>query len=180
MFEKVVVIDCKNHLMGRLASIVAKELLCGQRVVCVRAEQLNISGSFYRNKLKFLDKMRKRTNTNPTHGPFHFRAPGRIFFRVIRGMVPHKSHRGKCAMERLKCFEGIPEPYNKMKRMVRPSPPPSLPRLPALPLPPFPATVEMAGLPAVAMTFREAYFHLLIFTLINLNISSRSISIVVY
>ena len=25
MFEKLVVIDCKNHLMGRLASIVAKE-----------------------------------------------------------------------------------------------------------------------------------------------------------
>ena len=33
MFEKVVVIDCKNHLLGRLASIVAKELLAGQRVV---------------------------------------------------------------------------------------------------------------------------------------------------
>ena len=120
MFEKVVVIDAKNHLVGRLASIVAKEILNGQRVVCVRCEDLNISGSFYRNKLKFLDKLRKRTNTNPAHGPFHFRAPGRIFYRVVRGMVPHKTHRGKCAMERLKCFEGIPEPYNKMKRMVVP------------------------------------------------------------
>ena len=120
MFEKVVVIDCKNHLLGRLASIIAKELLAGQRVVCVRCEQINISGSFYRNKLKFLDKLRKCTNTNPAHGPFHFRAPGKIFFRVIRGMIPHKTHRGKCAMERLKCFEGIPAPYDKMKRMVVP------------------------------------------------------------
>ena len=60
VFEKVVVIDCKNHLLGRLASIVAKELLQGQRVVCVRCEDINISGSFYRNKLKFLDKLRKR------------------------------------------------------------------------------------------------------------------------
>ena len=59
MFEKVVVVDCKNHLLGRLASIVAKELLCGQRVVLVRCEDINISGSFYRNKLKFLDRMRK-------------------------------------------------------------------------------------------------------------------------
>jgi len=120
MFEKVVVVDCKGHLLGRLASIIAKEVLCGQRVVCVRCEDINISGSFYRNKLKFLDKLRKRTNTNPTHGPFHFRSPSKIFFRVIRGMVPHKTHRGKCAMERLKCFDGIPEPYDKMKRMVVP------------------------------------------------------------
>jgi len=120
MFEKVVVIDCKNHLLGRLASIVAKELLSGQRVVCVRCEDINISGSFYRNKLKYLDKLRKRTNTNPAHGPFHFRAPARIFYRCIRGMIPHKSYRRKCAMERLKCFEGVPPPYDKQKRVVCP------------------------------------------------------------
>merc|ERR1712032_338109 len=119
-FEKVVVIDCKGHLLGRLASIIAKELLNGQRVVCVRCEDINISGSFYRNKLKFLDKLRKRTNTNPAHGPFHFRAPARIFYRCIRGMIPHKTHRGKCAMERLKCFEGVPEHIASKKRMVVP------------------------------------------------------------
>lgn len=45
MFEKVVVIDCRGHLLGRLASIVAKELLCGQKVVCVRTEEVNVSGS---------------------------------------------------------------------------------------------------------------------------------------
>ena len=120
MFEKLVVIDCKNHLMGRLASIVAKEMLSGQKIVCVRCEHINIYGSFYRNKLKFLDKLRKRTNTNPAHGPYHHRAPARIFHRVIRGMIPHKTHRGKCAMERLKCFEGIPEEYATKKRVVVP------------------------------------------------------------
>merc|ERR1712216_652931 len=119
-FAKVVVIDCKNHLLGRLARIIAKELLSGQKVVCVRCEEINISGAFYRNKLKFLDKLKKRTNTNPAHGPYHFRAPSRIFHRVVRGMIPHKTYRGKCAMERLKAFEGIPEPYANMKRMVIP------------------------------------------------------------
>jgi len=34
MFEKLVVVDCRGHLMGRLASILAKELLNGQKVVC--------------------------------------------------------------------------------------------------------------------------------------------------
>lgn len=45
MFEKVVVIDCRGHLIGRLASIIAKELLSGQRVVAVRSEELNVSGA---------------------------------------------------------------------------------------------------------------------------------------
>ena len=45
MFEKEVVIDCRGHIMGRLASIVAKELLSGQKVVCVRCEEMNITGN---------------------------------------------------------------------------------------------------------------------------------------
>merc|ERR1712086_271079 len=104
MFEKVVVIDCRGHLLGRLASIISKELLNGQKVVCVRCEEINISGNFYRNKLKYLDFLRKRTNTNPTHGPFHQRSPAKMFHRVIRGMIPHKTARGVAAMERLKTF----------------------------------------------------------------------------
>lgn len=45
MFEAPVVVDGRGHLLGRLASVVAKELLCGQKVVVVRAEQITISGS---------------------------------------------------------------------------------------------------------------------------------------
>lgn len=45
MFEAPVVVDGRSHLLGRLASIVAKELLGGQKVVVVRAEQITISGS---------------------------------------------------------------------------------------------------------------------------------------
>ena len=37
------------------------------------------------------------------------------------GMLPHKLHRGKEAMDRLKCFEGIPSPYDRQKRMVIPA-----------------------------------------------------------
>ena len=40
MFEKEVVIDGRGHLVGRLASKVAKELLSGQRIVVVRCELL--------------------------------------------------------------------------------------------------------------------------------------------
>ena len=64
--------------------------------------------------------LRKRVNTNPKQGPFHHRAPSRIFWRTVRGMVPHKTARGEAALQRLRVFEGIPAPYDKMKRMVVP------------------------------------------------------------
>merc|ERR1712156_1324996 len=115
---KPVVIDGRGHLMGRLASIVAKFILNGNKVVVVRTEGINMSGNFYRNKLKFLSL---RCNVKPLRGPFHFRAPGKIFWRTVRGMVPHKSERGKDAMKRLQTFEGVPPPYDKKKRMVIPS-----------------------------------------------------------
>jgi hypothetical protein len=35
-------------------------------------------------------------------------------FRVVRGMVPHKSARGAEALKRLKVFEGVPPPYDKV------------------------------------------------------------------
>ena len=57
---KPIIIDGKGHMLGRLASIVAKQILTGNKVVVVRCEAINISGNFYRNKLKYLDFLRKR------------------------------------------------------------------------------------------------------------------------
>jgi len=65
MFEKEVVIDGRGHLVGRLASKVAKELQNGQRIVVVRCEALLKSGSLFRNKLKFHEFLQKTRNTNP-------------------------------------------------------------------------------------------------------------------
>merc|ERR1712186_159122 len=79
-----------------------------------------MSGSLYRAKLKYANFKRKATNSNPSHGPFHFRAPAKILWRTIRGMVPHKTARGAPALDRLKSFEGIPHPYDRKKRMVIP------------------------------------------------------------
>merc|ERR1712174_105003 len=98
---KPVVIDGRGHLMGRLASIVAKNILNGNKVVIVRCEGINLSGNFYRNKLKVLKFLRLRCNVKPARGPFHFRAPSKMFWRTVRGMVPHKTERGKEAMNRL-------------------------------------------------------------------------------
>jgi large subunit ribosomal protein L13Ae len=45
MLEKTIVVDGRDHLLGRLCSIVAKELLAGQKVVIVRCDEVCISGS---------------------------------------------------------------------------------------------------------------------------------------
>lgn len=44
-----------------------------------------------------------------------------MFYRVVRGMVPHKTPRGAAALERLTVYEGVPPPFDKKRRMVVPS-----------------------------------------------------------
>merc|ERR1712118_603796 len=104
-----------------IASVLAKELLNGQKVVCVRTEQINMSGPLYRNALKYADFKRKRLATKHSKGHIHYRSPSKILWRTIRGMVPHKTTRGALAMDRLKTFEGVPSPYDEKKRVVIPS-----------------------------------------------------------
>lgn len=64
----------------------------------------------------------KSSNTNPRRGgPWHFRAPSRMVWKAIRGMLPHKIQRGAEALARLKVFEGVPPEYVETKRVVIPS-----------------------------------------------------------
>lgn len=82
---QAIVIDGRGHLLGRLASVIAKQLLNGDHVVVVRCEDLQQSGHFFRNKIKFLSYLRKRCNVNPARGPFHFRAPSRMLYKAVKG-----------------------------------------------------------------------------------------------
>ncbi|XP_078178738.1 large ribosomal subunit protein uL13w-like [Carex rostrata] len=118
--KKRIVVDARHHMLGRLSSIIAKELLNGQRVVVVRCEELALSGGLVRQKMKYLRFLRKRMNTKPSHGPIHFRAPSKILWRTIRGMIPHKTKRGAAALARLTAYEGVPPPYDKIQRKVVP------------------------------------------------------------
>ncbi|GER45866.1 60S ribosomal protein L13A [Striga asiatica] len=86
IYAKRVFVDAIHHRLGRLASILAKELLNGQEVV----------------KMKYLRFLRKRMNTKPSHGPIHFHTPSKILWRIVLGMIPHKTKRGEAALARLK------------------------------------------------------------------------------
>ena len=121
MVKKCIVVDAKGHLVGRMASIIAKQIQLGQRIIVVRCEKAIYSGKHYRNKLNFMEKRHKHNNTNPRRGgPFHETAPSHIIYRTIRGMIPYKTAKGTAAMGRLKCFDGCPVSANTMKKMVIP------------------------------------------------------------
>ena len=121
MFDKQIVIDGKGHIMGRLAAIVAKNLLGGQRIVVVRVEKLVLTGLLFNRRKDYLEWKNKQSNTNPRKGgPYHYKTPTRLFWKAVRGMLPHKSARGTAALERLKIFEGMPHPYSTMKKQCVP------------------------------------------------------------
>jgi len=121
VLTKTKIIDGRDHLLGRLASVVAKELLAGQKVVIVRCDEMVISGSLVRNRVKYAQFRNKAMNTNPRKGPFHYKSPAKMVWRTIRGMVHQKTARGQAAIGRLSTFDGIPAPYDKQQRVVVPA-----------------------------------------------------------
>lgn len=96
-------------------------MLSGQKIVIVRAELVGLSGLLYNRKIEYLEWKNKISNCNPRKGgPYHYKAPAKLFWRCIRGMLPHKTARGKAALARLKVFEGVPHPYSVMKKTYVP------------------------------------------------------------
>jgi len=108
------IIDASGHVVGRLASQVAKRLLNGEKIVIVNAEKAVIIGSRKSIIDKYMKKFEWRTYYNPEkRGPKIPRRPDTILKRSIRGMLPYKKTRGREALKRLKVYIGIPEKYSK-------------------------------------------------------------------
>ncbi len=103
------IIDGKDQILGRMASVAAKKLLEGEEVFIVNAEEVVITG----NKDYFFDLYKKRAQfkdvANPLRGSFFPKRSDRIVRRSIRGMLPWKKDKGKQAYKRLKVYVGVPE-----------------------------------------------------------------------
>jgi large subunit ribosomal protein L13 len=108
LFTGSTVIDAKDSIIGRLASIVAKRLLAGEKIVIINAEKGLISGDPGFNAKKYLQRYHMKTKSNPLKGPFYPRKPDQILKRTIRGMLPYKKSKGKEAYKRLKVFSNSP------------------------------------------------------------------------
>lgn len=97
-------INAEGCIAGRLASIVAKELLKGNSIYIVNAEKAIISGDQKHNIRKYKEKVDRG---DPYHGPFYPKRPDMMIKRFVRGMLPKKP-RGKEALKNLKVFLSVP------------------------------------------------------------------------
>ena len=108
-----VVINAEGLVAGRLASVVAKRLLRGERVVVVNAEKAVIVGRPRSTLEWYLKRVGEwRTYYNPEkRGPKIPRRPDRVLKRMVKGMLPRKKPRGRDALRRLRVYIGVPPEY---------------------------------------------------------------------
>lgn len=102
------IIDGTGHIMGRLATHIAKQLLAGEEVAVVNAEKLVITG---RREHIFEDYKARRDRGvagRNRFGPYYPRMPDRMFKRSVRGMIPFSEPRGRTAYKKLKVYIGVP------------------------------------------------------------------------
>lgn len=173
--QKAVVIDCRGHMLGRLASTIAKQILNGNTIVRACASRrsawqpLSAAASAriqqhymlqptliaHAHRCAFAPRRlpspaawsgsgpsmsafsasattQTRARVLSTFAPHHassgapsagtaaYRCFTLVAHSTQHSMVPHKTKRGGAALDRLKCFEGIPAPYDTVKRMVVP------------------------------------------------------------
>ena len=111
------VVDASNNVAGRLASVVAKQLLQGEHIVVINAEKAVLSGNRASLIKEYKERLGIRTRTAPWKGPLHYRQPHGILWRIIRGMVPWKKSKGRLAMKRLRVYTGTPNEL-KIKRRL--------------------------------------------------------------
>lgn len=93
------IVDGKNAVLGRLASLAAKQLLQGEEVTITSADKIIITG----DRKKIVGKYLKRRRLgSPQHGPFFPTRPEAIVRRTVRGMLPYKTESGRKAMKMLR------------------------------------------------------------------------------
>ena len=102
------VIDGSEHILGRLATYVAKDLLNGEQIVIVNAEKIVITG----RKEQILEDYKQRRDRGVKgrnrRGPYYPRMPDRMVKRSIRGMLPYQQPKGRTAFKKLKVYIGVP------------------------------------------------------------------------
>lgn len=107
------VVDADGLILGRMASIIAKRLLEGERIEIVNSESAVVSGKrlqVIKDRKEFLEVGGRG------RGPVHWRKPNTIVRRTIRGMIPYRKTRGREAFRRLRVHIGVPDELANLKK----------------------------------------------------------------
>ena len=108
MILMATIIDGKDHILGRLSSVVAEKIMDGEEVVVLNARDIIVTGEKYRTFADYkniddLGKIRK--------GPYPPRRADLLMKRTVRGMIPFKKPKGREAYKRLKVYVGVPKEF---------------------------------------------------------------------
>ena len=106
--ESVTIVDADSLILGRMATIVAKRLLKGERIIVLNAEKSVVSG---RKLSRVKETKAKLEIGHARKGPYFYKQPDRFVKRVIRGMLPRQKPKGKEAYKRLRVFIGAPQEF---------------------------------------------------------------------
>ncbi len=105
----MLVIDATNAICGRLSAYCAKQSLKGEKVIVLNAEKIVISGNPKEITLVYSKRRGIQYKADPEKSAKWPRRPDLLFKRIIRGMLPKHSPRGKAALERIMVYLGEPE-----------------------------------------------------------------------
>ena len=108
-------VDATGHVAGRLCSMVASQIIRGQRVVVLNSEKAVLSGKRDTIIAAWKERLELGSKVNPIYGPLHPRRPDNIVRRMVRGMVPKTKAKGILGMKRLRIYIGVPEKYSGVK-----------------------------------------------------------------
>ena len=102
-------VDGTNMIFGRLASQVSKKLMRGEDVEIINCEKIVIRGNPQEIAQRYLTKRGIRHKGTPERSPVWSKVPHMLVKRMIRGMLPRESSRGKIALKRLMIYSGNPK-----------------------------------------------------------------------
>jgi len=108
----MIVIDGKDLIVGRVATFAAKKALLGETIRIVNCEQMYLTGN---KPFLVRETHRRRVQGTWSKGPFYYRMPDRFVRRIVRGMLPYKTARGKQAYGRILCYVGMPDEFRNEK-----------------------------------------------------------------
>lgn len=114
--KKILVLDGKDMVLGRLASYAAKQALLGKEIIVVNCNEIVITGRPRTTILEYKDS-RQRGGAS-LNGPFFPKYPERIVKRTIRGMLSYKQGRGRDALKEIKCYNEIPPEFEKTEKVL--------------------------------------------------------------
>ncbi len=104
--NSMIVYNAKGHIAGRIAAKVAKSLLSGEDVVVLNTKDAVFSGELQAAVNRMNARRKQQDKRDPEKSPKFPRVPYMMFKRMVRGMLPKKTQRGRDALHRLRAYDG--------------------------------------------------------------------------